>query len=68
MNCGAKCPETMESRGLKLELFQTAILKCCPPRRFSEYKKLAKMAIVTMLGSVEDQWTFSSMAFLRSKL
>jgi len=35
---------------------------------FPEYIKLAKMAIVNVLGNVEDECCFSSLPFLKSKL
>jgi hypothetical protein len=35
---------------------------------FSEYFKLAKIAMVQVLGSVEDEQCFSSLEFWKSKL
>jgi len=35
---------------------------------FSEFFKLAKMALVHILGNVEDECTFSTLNFLKSKL
>jgi hypothetical protein len=35
---------------------------------FLEYLKLAKMAIVCVLGNVENEHCFSSLTFLKSKL
>jgi hypothetical protein len=35
---------------------------------FFEYLKLVKMAIVHVLGSVEDECCFSTLTFLNSKL
>lgn len=35
---------------------------------FQEYVKLAKIAMVQVLGSVEDERTFSSLSFLKDKL
>ena len=40
----------------------------CLTHHFSEYMKLAEMAIVHVLGSVEDERVFSSVAFLKSKV
>jgi hypothetical protein len=36
--------------------------------QFSEYVKLAEIAIVQVLGSVEDEWCFSSLNFMKDKL
>jgi hypothetical protein len=35
--------------------------------RIGQYNKLAKMGIVMVMGSVEDERTFSSVAFLKSR-
>lgn len=35
---------------------------------FGEFLKLAEMALVYLIGSVEDEWLFSSVGFLKSKL
>jgi len=35
---------------------------------FGEFLKLAKMAVVHILGSVEDECLFSSVGFLKSEL
>jgi hypothetical protein len=35
---------------------------------FSEFMKLAEVAVIHVLGSVEDERTFSSVSFLKSKL
>jgi hypothetical protein len=35
---------------------------------FPEYMKLAKMAVVHVLGSVQDERCFSSLSFLKNKL
>jgi hypothetical protein len=35
---------------------------------FLEYLKLAKIAMVQVLGSIEDEQRFSSLAFCKSKL
>ena len=35
---------------------------------FQEYLKLAKIRLVHVIGSVEDQCVFSSMSFLKTKL
>jgi len=37
-------------------------------KAFLEFYKLAKVAIVQILGSVEDERYFSSLAFLKNKL
>jgi hypothetical protein len=37
-------------------------------QNFSEFLKLAEMAVVHVLGSVEDERTFSSVGFLKSKV
>jgi len=37
-------------------------------KAFPEYYKLAQVAIVQVLGSVEDERCFSSLAFLKNKL
>lgn len=37
-------------------------------QNFGEFLKLAKMAVVHVLGSVEDERLFSSVGFLKSKL
>jgi hypothetical protein len=34
----------------------------------SEYLKLAEVAIVLVLGSVEDEYTFSTLSFMKDKL
>jgi hypothetical protein len=34
----------------------------------SEYIKLAEIAVVLVLGSVEDEWTFSTLSFMKDKL
>jgi hypothetical protein len=36
--------------------------------RTGQYNKLAEMAIVMVMGSVEDERTFSSVAFLKSRV
>lgn len=36
--------------------------------RLSEYFKLANLAMVTLVGSVEDERTFSNLAFIKNKL
>ncbi|CAK9193019.1 unnamed protein product [Sphagnum troendelagicum] len=36
--------------------------------RLSEYLKLADIVVVSMLGFVEDEWTFSMFAFMKDKL
>ena len=36
--------------------------------RLSEYFKVAKIAIAAVLGSVEDERTFSTLSFMKSKL
>ncbi len=35
---------------------------------FLEYFKLVEIAMVQVLGSIEDEWCFSSLAFCKSKL
>ncbi len=37
-------------------------------QRLNEYMKLAKIIIVSMLGSVEDELIFSILAFMKDKL
>jgi hypothetical protein len=34
----------------------------------NEHLKLAKITLVSMLGFVEDEWTFSMFAFMKDKL
>ncbi len=36
--------------------------------RLSEYLKLADIVVVSILGFVEDEWTFSMFAFMKDKL
>jgi hypothetical protein len=36
--------------------------------KLSEFMRLAKIAITTVLGSVEDERTFSSLKFIKSRL
>ncbi len=36
--------------------------------RIFEYFKLVELAIVAVLGSVEDEFTFSTVTFMKSKL
>lgn len=33
-----------------------------------EYMKLVKLTIVQVIGNVKDEWTFSTLAFMKSKL
>jgi hypothetical protein len=33
-----------------------------------KYFKLAKIVIAQVLGSIEDEWTFSTLSFMKSKL
>ncbi len=34
----------------------------------SEHLKLAKIVVVSMFGSIKDEWTFSTLAFIKDKL
>jgi hypothetical protein len=36
--------------------------------KLSELVKLAEIAAVTVLGSVEDEWTFSTLNYMKSKV
>jgi hypothetical protein len=36
--------------------------------RLSEYIKLCEIAVTVVLGSVEDERTFSTLGFMKSKL
>jgi hypothetical protein len=47
---------------LKIQFSPLLVLK------LSEYIKVAEIAIVQILGSVEDERTFSNLAFMKSKL
>ena len=40
----------------------------CLAHHFSEYMKLAEMAIVHVIGSIEDEHIFSSVSFIKSKV
>ncbi len=47
------------------KVFSTSILN----HKFLKYIKLAKIVVVQVLGSIEDQWTFNIIGFfLRNKL
>ena len=37
-------------------------------QKLSEYLKIAELAVVTVLGSVEDERTFSTLNFMKNKL
>ena len=37
-------------------------------QKLSEYMKIAELAVVTVLGSVEDERTFSTLSFMKNKL
>lgn len=49
-------------------LWRTLDAASCLTGEFSEYFKLAEMAVVYVLGSVEDERYFSSVNFLKSKV
>ena len=36
--------------------------------RLSEFIKVAKLAIIAVLGSIEDERTFSTLGFMKSKI
>jgi len=49
-------------------LWRTLEASCILRHSFLEIFKLVKIAIVQMLGLVEDEWTFSTLYFIKSKL
>lgn len=49
-------------------IWKTLDASSCLTHHFSEFMKLAEVAVIHVLGSVEDERTFSSVAFLKSKL
>lgn len=36
--------------------------------QMSKYIKLAKFAVIQVLGSIEDEWCFNTLSFMKSKL
>lgn len=50
------------------KLWRTLDANSALGKNFSEYLKLAKIAMVHVLGSVEDERTFSALNFLKDKL
>lgn len=49
-------------------LWHTLDVASCLTKEFSEYFKLAEIAVVHVLGSVEDECCFSLVNFLKSKV
>jgi hypothetical protein len=46
------------------QLTTSQIIVC----QMSKYIKLAKIAIIQVLGSIEDEWCFNTLSFMMSKL
>jgi hypothetical protein len=51
-----------------VQLWWTLEASCILRYSFLEFLKLVKIAIVQMLGLVEDEQTFSTISFMKSKL
>jgi DNA primase large subunit len=60
--------EEPRDRNLVTKLWEKIGNNALMLNRLSEFFKVAEIAVTAVLGSIEDEWTFSTLGFMKSKL